>query len=466
MSLQEQKIAHSKAIILIIDDDAYICSILKKYLEQNGYKTEVAFSGFSAGKLIDKTKFDLVLSDFRLPDCDGLQLLQKIKLKNPATPVIIMTAYTNVKMAVELIKSGAFDYITKPMQQEEVLQVIGKALKKEREKITRSAFDNEFITGSSSRIKEVMRHVGIVAPTEMSVMLEGETGSGKEYIARAIHFSSSRSNMPFVAIDCGSIPRDLANSVLFGHMKGAFTGAVEDKTGFFEEAKGGTLFLDEVGNLPVENQMLILRALQEKVIQRTGGTKPIRVDVRLITASNDNLLKKVKAGEFREDLYHRLNGFKILLPALRDRKEDIMDFTWYFIKKANKDFNKNILHIDDAAEELLKNYYWYGNIRELQNVVNRIVLLSPSDTIIPELLPEEIRHNLSLNTRKPAENAPLPDTQNSRVSDLKTATLAAEKEIIYEALVKTNHNKSKAAKLLRIDRKTLYYKIKLYDLKA
>jgi two-component system, NtrC family, response regulator HydG len=456
----------SKGIILIIDDDTYICTLLKNYLEQNGYETEVAFSGITAGKLIDKTTFDLVLSDFRLPDCDGLQLLQKIKLKNPATPVIIMTAYTDIKMAVELIKSGAFDYITKPMQQEEVLQIIGKALKTQREIITRTAFDNEFITGNSPRIKEVMRHVGIVAPTEMSVILEGETGSGKEYIARAIHFSSNRSHKPFVAVDCGSIPKDLANSILFGHIKGAFTGAVNDKTGFFEEAKGGTLFLDEVGNLPYENQMLILRALQEKIIQRTGGTKPIRVDVRLITASNDNLLEKVKAGEFREDLYHRLNGFKIHLPALRDRKEDIMEFTWYFIDKANKAFNKKILHVDDASRELLKNYYWYGNIRELQNVVNRIVLLSPADTITPELLPDEIRHNLSENSGSNRDKTKGLDNLNNGISDLKTATLATEKEIIYDALIRTNNNKSKAAKLLKIDRKTLYYKIKLYNLKV
>jgi two-component system, NtrC family, response regulator HydG len=451
----------NKSSILIVDDDPYICSILKNYLEQNGYDPHVAYSGSGARKILDNKDFDLVLSDFRLPDCDGLDILQHVKRKNQATPVIIMTAYAEIKMAVELIKSGAYDYITKPMQHEEVLQVIRKALIINRETITQSEFSKEFITGNSPKIREVLKHIDAVAPTDVTVMLEGETGSGKEYIARAIHYASRRSQQPFIAVDCGAIPKELANSILFGHVKGAFTGAVIDKTGYFEEAKGGTLFLDEVGNLPHENQMKILRALQERIIHKTGGVKPIRVDVRLIAAANENLLEKVKGGEFREDLYHRLNGFKIQLPALRDRKEDIMDFTWFFLKKANKDFNRNITHVESSVIDLLENYHWYGNIRELQNVINRIVLLSPTDTIVPELLPEEIRFH-SVNSNQRVEINPF--LNNS--SDLKSATFSTEKELIHNALVKTNNNKSKAAKLLKIDRKTLYYKIKFYDLKA
>jgi two-component system, NtrC family, response regulator HydG len=449
-----------KNSILVIDDDAYICSLLEKYLKHNGYDAEVAYSGSAARNMIETREFDLILSDFRLPDSDGLKILQHIKSKKPSVPVIIMTAYAEIKMAVELIKSGAFDYITKPIQPEEVLQIIGRALKSSAER-SDASFVEEFITGTSPEIQSVMKHVQVVAPTDITVMIEGETGSGKEYIARAIHHASKRSHKPFIAVDCGAIPRELANSILFGHIKGAFTGAVNDKTGYFEEAKGGTLFLDEVGNLPYENQVKILRALQERVISRTGGNRTIRVDVRLIAAANDNLLNKVKAGEFREDLYHRLNGFRIHLPALRQRKIDIKEFAWNFIKKANKAFNRNVGQIDDTAMELLTNYYWHGNIRELQNVINRIVLLSPSDTIVPELLPEEIRfYHVS-----PAYKADISDL-NENIFDLKSATLVTEKDIICNALVKTNNNKSEAARLLNIDRKTLYYKIRHFELEA
>jgi two-component system, NtrC family, response regulator HydG len=228
--------------VLVIDDDTYICRILKKYLEQNGYETDVVFSGVAAKNIIEKKDFDLVLSDFRLPDSDGLKILQHVKLKNPAIPVIIMTAYAEVKMAVELIKSGAFDYITKPIQQEEVLRIIDRALKHSKGRTGKVSFSKEFITGSSQKIQQVMKYVNVVAPTDITVIIEGETGSGKEYIARAIHYASKRSHKPFIAIDCGAIPRELANSVLFGHIKGAFTGAIQDKTGYFEEAKGELFF--------------------------------------------------------------------------------------------------------------------------------------------------------------------------------------------------------------------------------
>ncbi len=448
--------------VLIIDDDTYICHILKKYLEQNGYEADAVFSGVAAKNIIEKKNFDLVLSDFRLPDSDGLKILQHVKLKNPSVPVIIMTAYAEIKKAVELIKSGAFDYITKPIQPEEVLRIIGGAMAHSKGRSGKVSFSKEFITGTSQEIQQVMNYVNVVAPTDITVIIEGETGSGKEYIARAIHYASKRSHKPFIAVDCGAIPKELANSVLFGHIKGAFTGAVQDKTGYFEEARGGTLFLDEVGNLPHEIQMKILRALQERVITKTGGNKSIKVDVRLITAVNDNLFKKVRAGEFREDLYHRLNGFRIELPALRQRQEDIMEFAWFFIKQANRAFNKNVAHIDSYARKLLMDYYWHGNIRELQNVINRIVLLSVSDTITPELIPEEIRYN----TIKADNGTDITDVIDDDITDLKSATLITEKEIIHNALVKTNNNKSKAARLLNIDRKTLYNKIKLYDLDA
>ncbi|MFW5820357.1 MAG: sigma-54 interaction domain-containing protein, partial [Bacteroidota bacterium] len=293
------------------------------------------------------------------------------------------------------------------------------------------------------------------------VMIEGETGSGKEYIARAIHYASHRSEKPFIAIDCGAIPRELANSVLFGHVKGAFTGAVNDTVGYFQEAKGGTLFLDEVGNLPHENQVKILRALQERVVNKVGDNKPVKVDVRLIAAANENLMNKVEAGEFREDLYHRLNGFRIQLPPLRQRKEDIMEFAGVFIRSANKAFNKNVTKIDDKARELLVNYHWHGNIRELQNIIKRVVLLSRDETITPGLLPDEIRFYVP-----DKESSVVKTVAQESVTDLKSATLITEREVIQNALDKTNNNKSKAARLLNIDRKTLYNKIKLYDLES
>jgi two-component system response regulator HydG len=292
------------------------------------------------------------------------------------------------------------------------------------------------------------------------VLIVGETGSGKEYVAKAIHYASARRDKPFVAVDCGAIPKDLANSELFGHIKGAFTGAINNKMGYFEQAEGGTLFLDEVGKLPYENQVKLLRALQERFINKVGDNKIIKVDVRIITASNDDLHYLVEKNEFREDLYHRLNGFKINLPALRDRGNDIMEFAAFFIDKANKSFNKSVAGINEEARELIFKYNWHGNIRELQNVMNRAVLLSKGDLITAEVLPDEIRFN-KLQAGAHDMNS---GNHKKDVTELKEATLITEKEVITNALLESNYNKSKAAKMLNIDRKTLYNKIKQYDI--
>jgi two-component system, NtrC family, response regulator HydG len=446
--------------ILVIDDDTYICNLLVNYLNQNGFEAEGTFTGLNGIKNIEKQKYDVVLCDYRLPDSDGFEILKHIKTKKPELPVIIMTAYADIKVAVKLIKYGAFDYVTKPIQPEEIIQLVNRSLDGKKEQGDGFTFQTNFVTGSSDNMREVMEHVKIVAPTDLSVLIEGETGSGKEYIARAIHHGSSRADKPFVAVDCGAIPKELANSELFGHIKGAFTGAVNDKKGCFEQAKGGTLFLDEVGNLPYENQVKLLRALQEKKISRVGDSKTMNVDVRIITATNEDLLKHVEANEFREDLYHRLNGFKIHIPPLRDRGEDIMEFAGYFIKMANKAFNKNIIGIDEKCRELFYKYNWYGNIRELQNVINRAVLLSQGENITPEVLPYEIQngdqHGGKIST----------GFNNNMVIELKQATLVTEKEVISNALTKTNFNKSKAAQMLNIDRKTLYNKIKQYDIEV
>lgn len=445
--------------ILVIDDDTFMCDLLVNHLKQSKFDAQGTYTGSSGVKLVESNDFDIVLCDYRLPNTDGYQILQQIKSKKPLLPVIIMTAYAEVRMAVKLIKSGAFDYVTKPIQPEEILQIINKALEIKEGIESTSSFRENFITGNSSAIQKVLEHVKLVAPTDLTVLIEGETGSGKEFIAKAIHYASARSKMPFVAVDCGAIPKELANSELFGHIKGAFTGAINNKIGYFEQAKGGTLFLDEVGNLPYENQVKLLRALQERFINKVGDNKTIKIDVRIITASNDDLLKKVEANEFREDLYHRLNGFKIHLPPLRERGEDILEFAGFFIQRANVAFNKNVRGIDDEARRLIFRYKWFGNIRELQNVMNRAVLLSQTDAIKPDVLPEEIRFN-NLQSDSRSSNS----FNHGEVTALKEATLITEKEVITNALVEANFNKSKAAKMLNIDRKTLYNKIKQYEI--
>ncbi len=445
--------------ILIIDDDSYINNLLVNYLNQHNYEAEGTISGRIGMKKLEKLNYDLVLCDFRLPDSDGLKVLQYAQTKKLNLPFIIMTAYADVKMAVKLIKAGAFDYVTKPIQPEEILKLIERAIYTKNTVENSNSFHKGFIVGNSQRMKEIMQHVNLVAPTGLTVLVEGETGSGKEYIAKAIHYASIRSNKPFVAVDCGAIPKELANSELFGHIKGSFTGAINDKMGVFEQAKGGTLFLDEVSNLPYENQVKLLRALQERVICRVGDHKPIKVDVRLIAATNEDITNKVAENEFREDLFHRLNEFRIQLPPLRHRGDDIMEFTEFFIAKANKIFNKHVLGIDESVKELFWKYNWWGNIRELQNIINRSVLLSTTDYITPEVLPDEIRLNNLFDS-----NIARQVSLNSGSSDLKEATHVTEKEMINDALIKANYNKSKAAKLLNIDRKTLYNKIKLHNI--
>lgn len=446
--------------ILIIDDDTYICNLLTKYLEQNRFKAEGTISGQTGLKKIATGKFDLVLCDFRLPEMDGEDILHYAKTNQPDLPVIIMTAYADVKVAVNMIKNGAFDYVTKPIHPDEILRLINRASQKNPYEQKDVSLDKDFLVGSSTEIQSVMEQVNVVAPTELNVLIEGETGSGKEYIARAIHDKSDRNKGVFIPVDCGAIPKELANSELFGHIKGAFTGAINNKKGVFEQAKGGTIFLDEVGNLPFENQMKLLRALQERVISKVGDDKEIKVDVRVIAATNDNLLKQQRDNHFREDLYYRLNGFKIQLPPLRHRGDDIMEFTQFFIEKANKEFNKNIEGVDETAKELIYKYPWEGNIRELQNVINRAVLLTHSSKISIDAFPEEIRFFVQT-----AANTNIPVAEQN-ITELKEATEVTEKNIISDALAKSNYNKSKAAKILNIDRKTLYNKIKEYNLET
>lgn len=443
--------------ILVVDPDTFTCERVVKSLKNNNFEAEGIGSANSGIKLIETRPFDLLISTYRLPGTNGLKFLQKVKSIKPLLPVIIIAAHAEVRQAVKMIKSGAFDYIAKPVHMEELVNAINRALTPKSGIEDVHSFRSNFITGKCDAMEEVMNYISVVAPTNVTVLIEGETGTGKEYIAKALHFASERAKKPFVAVDCGAIPKDLANSELFGHIKGAFTGAIQDKDGYFIQANGGTLFLDEVGNLTHDNQVKLLRAIQERYIQKVGDNKKVKVDVRIITASNEALMKQVEANEFREDLYHRLNGFKFNLPPLHERGDDIMEFADFFMQRANLAFNKNVKGFDDVAKALIYKYNWPGNIRELQNVINRAVLLSQSELIRKENLPDTIRDHV---VNYHAEDTLYMDSP----TELKAATVRTEKEVILNALIEANYNKSKAAKMLNIDRKTLYNKIKQYEI--
>lgn len=439
--------------ILVVDDDTAFCVMLKTFLEKKGFEVQNAFTAQDAEDAISDSTFDIILTDIRLPDSDGMQILRKARESSLDTQVILMTGYTDIKTAVNSIKDGAFDYVGKPINPDEILHTIGQALQKKTGKAPKSPLDRKenekkasgFVKGISSDSSKLHEHVNLVAPTNMSVLIIGDSGTGKEYIAHSIHLQSKRADRPYIAVDCGAIPKDLASSEFFGHVKGSFTGAVTDKTGHFEAANGGTLFLDEVGNLSYEVQVQLLRALQERKIKPVGSNNEIQVDIRVVAATNEDLAEAVKRGDFREDLYHRLNEFCIRVPRLAERKKDIMIFANYFLAQANDDLEKEVEGFDHDVTQLFINYEWPGNLREMKNIIKRSVLLTKSDRIRLDVLPQEM------------QNA---SVQGSIISSYK----GNEEEAIREALDKANYNKSKAAKLLDIDRKTLYNKLKLYNI--
>ncbi len=444
-----------KASILIIDDDPYIINLLEKYFQREGYKVFTLFKGKPALKLLHKEVVDVVLCDIRLPDINGRELLPFIRQISPNTAVVMMTAYAEIKAAVESIKAGAFDYVTKPIYPEEISNLIKQAI--QRRTGNKAKTDDMFITGESVKMLELIDQAKLVAPTDMSVLIQGETGSGKEYIARLIHKDSARKSKKFIAIDCGAIPRELAASELFGHVKGSFTGAISDKAGYFEQANGGTIFLDEIGNLPYETQTKLLRAIQQKVITRVGDSKTIDVDVRIICASNSDLLEASGDGHFREDLYHRINEFKLKLPPLRERGDDILIFANHFLEEANRELNKKVKGFDDKVVAVFRNHPWYGNLRELRNVIKRSVLITRNDVVALNSLPEELR-----GIQKTASDVV---EKTATTLDLKTTAIEAEKLVIERALQQANYNKTLAAKMLNIDRKTLYNKLSQLGLK-
>ncbi|BDX37363.1 sigma-54-dependent Fis family transcriptional regulator [Tenuifilaceae bacterium CYCD] len=444
------------ARILVVDDDSTFCLMLKTYLSKQGHQVNEAFSFDEASRLIRANKYDVVLSDYRLPEHNGMDVLIEAKRKQQSTVVILMTGYADIRLAVKAIKQGAYDYVTKPINPDEILAAINNALALDSSSKpeTPSTDSSNFIKGDSDYSQQVNKYISIVAPTNLSVIILGDSGTGKEYIARQIHRESKRNNKPFVAIDCGALPKELAASEFFGHIKGSFTGAISDKIGQFEVANGGTLFLDEIGNLPYDVQVNLLRAIQERKIKRIGSSKEIPVDVRIIVATNENLLDMVNRGSFREDLYHRLNEFSIRVAPLHERKSDLLIFAKSFLDQANRELGKSINGFSPEVMDVLMNYTWPGNLRELKNVIRRAVLLEQSTMISLISLPIEIIKK---------EN-PLSDTKRNETENLKDMKERAEYELIMATLEKVRYNKSKAAQLLNIDRKTLYNKMKQYGI--
>ncbi len=449
--------------ILLVEDDTTFSAILDGFLKKNGYHVDPHFTIKSALNALEKSTYDLLLLDYRLGDGNGLELVDALHEKGVYIPVIVMTSFDDVRTAVRAMRKGVYDYITKPVNPEELLMILQESLKGEKETVSPKLKNKishflddapEFVEGRSRLANKLQEYIQLVAPTDMSVLIRGESGTGKEYVARSIHKNSKRSNKPFVSIDCGTLSKELAASELFGHIKGSFTGALNDKKGQFEEASGGTLFLDEIGNLSYDVQVKLLRALQERVIQPIGANKQIKVDVRVIAATNDDLLGNFASGNFREDLYHRINEFEIMVPSLRDRGADLFIFTDFFVKMANTELGKEVNVLDDEVKAVFETYDWPGNLRELKNVIKRMVLLTQGPVAEVSSLPDDMVFSIKNKKEGNIENG----------DDLKSQSEAYERQHILDVLQKVKYNKSKAAHLLNIDRKTLYNKLEKYNI--
>ncbi len=451
--------------ILLIEDDLTYSKIIKNFLEKNGFEVFTSTKVSEGFSILEKQSINLVITDYRLPDGTGMEVLDQVKKIWNSLPVILITNYSDIRTAVKSMKMGAFEYITKPINPDELLLNVEQATKKGQPSKTTESLsesneprplfhDLDYQIGSSKEAIELEKHIDLVAPTDMSVIVLGESGTGKEYISKRIHLKSKRSTGPFVAVDCGALSKELAGSELFGHVKGAFTGAIDHKTGHFESANQGTLFLDEIGNLGYETQVKLLRAIQERKIRKIGGNKDISVDVRIIVATNEGLNEMVKMGNFREDLYHRLNEFSIKALPLRERREDFFNFSKLFLDKSNASLEKDVKGFSQDVEEIFFQYNWPGNLRELNNIIRRAVLLTGEGEIQPDVIPPELSD---------------PDTMESlsevnSAKDLKSSFEEQEKNLIIKTLEDMKFNKSKAAKILNMDRKTLYNKLEKYGL--
>ena len=435
--------------ILIVEDDITFSLMLTTWLGKKGFVVRSSSSVSDAKRRLGEEAFDLVISDLRLPDSDGIDLLKWLKSTHPSLPLIMMTSYAEIQTAVQAMKLGAADYIAKPLNPDELLGKIKELVRVEEKAPARvpvSSAPDLYIEGQSQAARQLYEHVRLVAPTDMSVLVTGASGTGKEYIARRIHEQSNRSKAPFVAVDCGAIPKELAASEFFGHVKGSFTGAIENKTGAFVAAQGGTIFLDEIGNLTYEVQVQLLRALQERKLKPIGSNQEIAINVRLISATNENLRQAIEKGDFREDLYHRINEFTIRIPDLKERKEDLLLFANHFLDLANSELQKDIIGFDNDTMQLFQSYSWPGNLRQMKNVIKYATLLATGRYITRKELPEELTENLPSHT-----NIQLKNVEH-------------ERDLIRKALQECGNNKTRAAQLLGIDRKTLYNKLKIYQL--
>src|SRR5690554_5649856 len=462
--------------ILVIDDELSMCTLLEKFLSKRGFNVESTISGKQGVHLMKSKFYDVILCDYRLTDIKAEDLFDEIKKNSNDSVVIFITGYANLSIAVNLIKEGAYHYLAKPLNPDELLEIIQNSLSESKKVVpkqkvqTKSSGDDSensapldnYVYGISPAAKKMIEYVKLVGPTNYTVIIEGETGTGKESLARLIHLESSRKEKPFMPIDCGSLSKEIAASELFGHEKGAFTGAVTAKAGVFELAEGGTVFLDEIANLSMDIQMALLRALQEKVIRRVGSLKEIPVDVRIIAATNENLFDNTGTSKFREDLYYRLNEFTLKAPPLRERIDDLPLFIDYFLEKTCNELEIEIPAVSEEVRGYLMRYDWPGNIRELRNVIRRACLLTGKNGVIKkEGLPDQIA-----SAGKAAPKEVSIDLPNTADLDLKSASMLAESKHILETLDKVHYNKTLAAKLLNIDRKTLYSKLKMFNIKV
>lgn len=452
--------------ILIIDDNESLRYTLESVLESADFRTKSVEDGFKAIEEVKTKSYDLIICDMKLPKMDGMQILKEIRAIDPDIPFIILTAFGDIKNAVDAMKKGATDYLTKPFDNDGMILTIKKALEMKylnRElAILRKRSDESYkgtgIIGSSPQMKEVFDQVKVVSPTNLTVLIQGESGTGKEVIANMIHRMSDRAHKPFVAVDCGAIPESLIESELFGHEKGAFTDAKNQREGKFEQANGGSIFLDEITNLSDANQIKLLRAIQERKVTRIGGKKPITLDVRILTATNVKLADAVNSSKFRADLYYRLNEFHLNLPPLRQRQEDIPLLVEHFLKDANQELNKSVESVAESVMLKIKAHSWPGNVRELRNAIRRAVLLTPGNIMESIMITDDViaTHSISPNMLEQESN-----DQNLNFED---ATRRAEKDAILKALAEAGGNKSKAAKLLNMNERTFYRKLKTLEL--
>ncbi len=473
--------------VLIIDDEADMCDMISHVLSQAGYTTYLATNGNAGLELFHKKSPGVVILDLRMPEIDGMEVLRQIKTANHEIPVIIITAHGEVRSAVEAVKLGAYDFLNKPFDNEEIVLTVKRAIEERamRQEIHTLKMQLNLAmplfeqVGSSAEIVKVNELVDRIAPTNFTVIIYGETGSGKELVSRSIHNKSARKDKQFVVVDCGSIPETLIESELFGYEKGAFTGAEQKKLGQFEAASGGTLFLDEIGNLPRSMQGKLLRVLQERRVRRLGGHKEIEIDVRVVVAGNERLESLVETGCFRMDLYQRLNEFCIEIPPLRKRKDDIVFLCKKFLDSTNKELNKNVRGVSKEALEMLLGYDWPGNVRELKNVIRRAALLAPEiiepqHLLIKTLEQKQMPYMVSEQTANvmygEGNDAFLLDLESHLNEDSSLHAIItkcvgnAEKKLIADVLKRTNGNKAQAAKILKIDYKTMYSKVKKYGI--